>query len=113
MFDRGLDSEQVFGQGVIEMGRTRVRRRRTATVAAILACLLVGAPVSRAFSPPRHGAHPRTVYVVRPGDTVWSIAMRFAGGSDPRPLVDAIGRRNGVEAGTIVPGQALWVPSLG
>ncbi len=28
--------------------------------------------------------------VVRPGDSLWSIAQRLAPGSDPRPVVDAL-----------------------
>jgi nucleoid-associated protein YgaU len=52
-------------------------------------------------------------YVVRAGDTLWSIAGRIAPGSDPRPVVDAIARANGVDAGAIVPGQVLRVPSVG
>jgi nucleoid-associated protein YgaU len=51
--------------------------------------------------------------VVRPGDTVWSIAERASGGGDPRSLVDAIAARNGIDAGSIVPGQALVIPSSG
>jgi LysM repeat protein len=95
------------------MSRTRVRRRRTVTVLAVLACLLVTGPVSRAFAPQREPREPRRVYVVRTGDTVWSIATRFAAGADPRPLVDAIGLRNHVDPGAIVPGQALVIPPVG
>jgi LysM repeat protein len=110
MFERRLDVEHAFGQDV-SMTRTRVRRRRTLTVLAILACLLVTGPVSRAFAPHEPRA-PRLVYVVRGGDTVWTIAVRFAGGADPRDLVDAIGRRNHIDAGAIVPGQTLVIPAL-
>ena len=52
-------------------------------------------------------------YVVREGDTLWSIAQRVAPGEDPRPLVDAIVSANRVDAGAIVPGQTLLVPSAG
>ena len=83
------------------------------TVAAIAACVLVTAPVSRAFAPRHEPREPGRVYVVRAGDSVWSIAERFASGSDPRELVDAIGRRNHVDAGEIVPGQALVIPAAG
>ena len=38
-------------------------------------------------------------YVVRDGDTLWSIATRVAHGGDPRPLVDAIEAENDVTAG--------------
>jgi len=49
-------------------------------------------------------------YVVRPGDTLWSIAVRLAGpSSDPRPLVDELAQANHV-AGSIEPGQTLRLP---
>lgn len=61
------------------------------------------------------GAGPATpgsgesVYIVRPGDSLWSIAAGLAPGEDPRPLVDALARRNG---GTgIEAGQRLVVPA--
>lgn len=50
-------------------------------------------------------------YVVRPGDTVWSIAAGEVGeAEDPRPLVDAILTSNGTEAGRLLPGQTLIIP---
>jgi LysM repeat protein len=52
------------------------------------------------------------VYVVQPGDTVWSIAVGAAGGADPRDVVDAIAVRNGIDAGAVVPGQALVIPRV-
>lgn len=95
------------------MTRTCVRRRRTLTVLAIVGCLLMTGPVSRAFAPHGEPTRTRAVYVVRAGDTVWSIALRFADGADPREVVDAIGRRNRVDGGEIVPGQALVIPRVG
>jgi LysM domain len=35
------------------------------------------------------------VYVVQPGDTLWSIATELAPESDPRPVVDALRAANG------------------
>jgi nucleoid-associated protein YgaU len=49
--------------------------------------------------------------VVRPGDTVWSIAAGVAGaGEDVRAVVDAIERLNDLEGAVVVPGQVLEVP---
>jgi len=65
---------------------------------------------------PEAGARPaaRLSYVVRPGDTLWSIAERVVGPSaDPRPLAYAIQRANGVDPGSLVPGQTLVIPSAG
>ena len=50
-------------------------------------------------------------YVVRGGDTLWSIASRIARGEDPRPIVDAIAQANHVDAGTLIPGRTLVIPT--
>lgn len=50
-------------------------------------------------------------YVVRPGDTLWSIAAEGAAGADPRPRVDAIREANGVNPEDLVPGQTLLLPA--
>lgn len=55
----------------------------------------------------------RSSYVVRDGDTLWSIATRLVPGEDPRPVVDAIAATNGVSAGALVPGQTLVIPAGG
>jgi nucleoid-associated protein YgaU len=49
-------------------------------------------------------------YVVRSGDTLWSIAVRLGGpDADPRPLVEAIAAANHTD-GMLVPGQTLRLP---
>jgi LysM repeat protein len=48
-------------------------------------------------------------YVVRSGDTLWSIAARTYGG-DPRSGVWKIEQRNGLHGGVIQPGQRLALP---
>ena len=50
-------------------------------------------------------------YVVRGGDTLWSIATRLAPGSDPRPLIQAIEQANHVGPGDIALGRRLVIPS--
>ena len=92
--------------------RVRVRRRRVAVVVALsLAGGIWAAPFAHAGAPREPGPAHADRVVVRPGDTVWSIAVRAAAGADPRPLVDAIIRANDVDPGSIVPGQTLVVPS--
>ncbi len=95
------------------MSRTSVRRRRLAlTVSAALIAGAWAGPVARAIG---SGGEPvptsRSSYVVRGGDTLWSIAERLAPGRDPRPLVDAIATANEVDPGALVPGTTLVIPA--
>ena len=89
---------------------TRVRRRRL--VALLMAVALIGAIATggRALLgaaatvepsspqpvevPPPSPAVGQT-YVVKPGDTLWSIAAAIAPDSDPRPVVAALRDANG------------------
>ena len=64
------------------------------------------------------GVNPRTqraetrIYVVRPGDTVWSIAQGIEGpGADPRALVDRLIAANHVANGIVRVGDRLEVPA--
>jgi hypothetical protein len=47
--------------------------------------------------------------VVRPGDSLWSIAQRAAPGHDPRPIVDALEAAHGSAA--LTPGEPISVPT--
>ena len=114
MFGARLDIEHVFAHHE-RMGRTRVRRRRLValTVAIALVGLLSG-PVANAVGA-GGGADTRSArtYVVRPGDTLWSIARRSSPSVDPRLVVDAIASVNRVDPGALVPGQELSIPGTG
>ncbi len=61
---------------------------------------VAGAQPSRA--PVQH------VYVARPGDTIWGIAVRYSGNGDPRPLADRLEAQIG--GGVLQPGEQLTVP---
>ncbi len=92
------------------MHRTRVRRRRTAAAALLLSVVLVGgSPVARAFGG-SDGERDRATYVVRSGDTLWSIAERHAPGDDPRVVIHEIAVWNDLGDAPLVPGQPLLVP---
>jgi Tfp pilus assembly protein FimV len=97
------------------MARTGVRRRRLTLSFLILAltAFLMG-PVSHAFvAGAQDRRAPHRTYVVRSGDTIFSIASRaVSDGADPRPMVDAIEAANGIEPGELVPGQALVIPTV-
>ena len=55
------------------------------------------------------GAGPKRTYVVRPGDTLWSVAQRADAG-DPRQGVWELQQRNHLASATIVPGEKLVLP---
>jgi hypothetical protein len=74
-------------------------------LALSVAALIAWAVIARASE----GADRDRVYVVRPYDTLWSIAER-SGTSDPRDLVWRIEQRNHLSTATLVPGQRLLVP---
>jgi LysM repeat protein len=68
--------------------------------------LIAWAVVARAS----HGAGPEVRYTVRPGDTLWSIAVKHYAG-DPRDAIYRIDGRNHLGGSLIVPGQRLVLPS--
>jgi hypothetical protein len=49
--------------------------------------------------------HEAASTVVRPGDSLWSVAERLAPGGDPRPVVDALSEaRHGT---VLTPGETI------
>lgn len=112
MFDSPLTPNIRSGK-VRRMSLARVRRRRLVAGGLLVLLLSVSAPaVSGAMTGgPGRGAAAGDRYVVQPGDTLWSIAVSRAPGSDPRPVVQAIADANRVDAGSLVPGQLLVIPA--
>jgi LysM repeat protein len=56
-----------------------------------------------------HGAGPERTYVVRPGDTLWSIAQRSYAG-DAREGIWQLEQRNGLRSAVLRPGERLVLP---
>ena len=56
-----------------------------------------------------NGAGPKRTYLVKPGDTLWTVAEHTYSG-DPRQGVWEIQQRNHLASATIVPGEKLLVP---
>jgi nucleoid-associated protein YgaU len=110
-----------IGTDVAERRRRRaaIQARRRAVAAAVVVgaavvglalplSVLGGRPASVTPSPSVAAAAGATVYVVQPGDTLWSIAQRLDGGGNPRPLAEALARETG--SATVVPGERIAVP---
>jgi Tfp pilus assembly protein FimV len=76
---------------------------------ALVAAAWAGPAVRALGSPETPAGVSGTSYVVREGDTLWSIAQRLSPGSDPRQVVDLLSATNSVDAGRLVPGQTLFV----
>ena len=74
-------------------------------VVAVIAAMAVGLAARSS-----HGAGPERTYVVRPADTLWSIAARTYAG-DPRQGVWELEQRNNLRTDTLRPGQKLILPS--
>ena len=70
----------------------------------VLAALVVGLAARSS-----HGAGPERTYVVKPTDTLWSIAARSYAG-DVREGVWKLEQRNGLGSATLTPGQVLRLP---
>jgi hypothetical protein len=96
----------------------RVRRRRAAAIALVVGLLvLLALPVSALGGRPITATPPAlsagspghgVVYVVQPGDTLWSIASRLEGSGNPRPLVEELSAQLG--SGTVFPGERIVLP---
>ena len=56
-----------------------------------------------------HGAGPERTYVVKPTDTLWSIAARSHAG-DVREGIWKLVQRNHFRSTTLTPGQVLTLP---
>ncbi|WP_422770706.1 LysM peptidoglycan-binding domain-containing protein [Plantactinospora sp. WMMC1484] len=93
-------------------GRLRLTRRGRLVVTVFLLLLVAGlaailSPASRAADPPR----PVETAVVRPGDTLWSVAERHRPSRRPFAVIDEIRRLNGLEDHTVHAGQRLVLPA--
>jgi LysM repeat protein len=99
--------------GVVpQVAPLRLTRRGRIVVLVALLVLAVGlvalAAVPGQAADPTTGSPPTTV--VAPGDTLWSVAGRYAPGRDRFRMIDEIRRLNGISDYTVHPGQRLTLP---
>jgi len=93
------------------VSRATYLRRRFATAVIAIVVVLVTAQAGAALGSTHEapGRAPASASfateVVRPGDSLWSVAERLAPGEDPRPIVDALTQaRHGAP---LLPGETL------
>ena len=110
MFGTTLDFERVFADHRT-MHRTYVRRRLVVLAAALGVVAALSGPMSGALGV---GREPPLVssrtYVVRPGDTLWSIAATLAPDRDPREVVHDLDLLNEAPVDRLTPGMVLAIP---
>jgi len=104
-------------------GRVRLTRRGRLVVWALaaLTAAAVLIPVwllaAGGAQAANHGLPPAAVHaglrqvVVRPGQTLWSIAMAAEPTADPRVVTQEIIQVNALSSQVLVPGESLWVPA--
>lgn len=109
MFGTALDFEHAFDEPSC-MHRTYVRRRLVVVMTAIGFMFVVGGQAARGLAAdPLEPVASRT-YVVRPGDTLWSIAARLEPDRDPRAVILELERLNASATDGLVPGRSLSIP---
>ena len=93
------------------VSRATYWRRRLVVALLVVALVLVMARAGAALggstppAPERHPAQQVASTVVRPGDSLWTVAERLAPGDDPRPVVDALSEaRHGT---VLTPGETI------
>ncbi|MEO8696139.1 MAG: LysM peptidoglycan-binding domain-containing protein [Acidimicrobiales bacterium] len=112
---RGVADHRVAARPIDPRRRALYRRRRATAVAfalllvaAILALAFVGGRATADGSAPGE-IRPAAVYVVRPGDTLWDLAVALAPDRDPRVVVAALQRAAG--GSEVHPGQRIVLPA--
>ena len=81
-----------------------------AAVAMIWLSVAGGAQAADRGQPSGSAYQGMTQVVVRPGQTLWSIASAAEPTADPRLVIQQIIETNALSGATIRAGQLLWVP---
>lgn len=90
-------------------GRLLLTMLSLLTLVAVAVLATGGVPASAGSEPGSAATAERVT--VRPGDTLWAIALRQAPGVDPRQTVDAILDLNALESSALQAGTVLLVPA--
>jgi len=79
-------------------------------LAPVLLMAATGAQAANHGLPPAAARAGLRHVVVRPGQTLWSIASAAEPSADPRVVIQEIMQVNALSGGVVVPGESLWVP---
>jgi LysM repeat protein len=82
-----------------------------AILVAVVSLVAAGAVQATDRSvPPRVAEQNLAQVVVRPGQSLWSVAESADPGADTRQVIQQIVELNGLTGDAVVAGQRLWVP---
>jgi len=81
-----------------------------AAISLVVGLAAAGGARATSHGQPRAGYQGMHEIVVRPGQTLWSIASAAEPQADPRDVVQQIMTANAMTGTTISVGQLLWVP---
>lgn len=88
------------------------RGRLVVFVAALLGVLALAVLGSQMASAGEHPGVLRThLVLVKPGDSLWNVAVRAAGAGDVTSMEDQIIKLNGLSSDSVEAGQLLRVPA--
>jgi len=106
----------------MQPGELRLTRRGRrvltgfAMLVAVIGAMLIWTSVAGGAQAPRVGPPARSAYqgmtqvVVRPGQTLWSVAAAADPSADPWTVIQQISDANALNGSQIQAGQLLWVP---
>mgnify|MGYP000570720628 CR=1 FL=1 len=100
-------------QAVAAKGINYARRRAMVAVLFVVAVLAVAFSVlqTQSAGATAHSGKASFTYVyVAPGDTLWSIATKYAPDADPQQEIIDIQNLNSISGSELVPGQRLALP---
>jgi LysM domain len=112
--DRGEDFPMTARVAARTQLRLTRRGRIVLVLTVVLLVLIAGFTLGHGSSVAAGRSTTATQHavIVRPGETLWSLAARIAPHQDPRLVVADIQSANDLGAAAVQPGQQLVVPSL-
>ena len=81
-----------------------------AVLTPVLLALASGAQAANHGLPPSAVRATMQHVVVKPGQSLWSIALNAEPQADPRAVIQQIMEFNALGSQVVVPGESLWVP---